>query len=179
MVSKSTPIAIVGGGAFGLSTALHLVRDGYNNISVFEQDDQIPPRPSAANDLNKIVRAEYEDPFYTDLTMVGSSRAPSTVDPPSNPNSKRSPSGKLPSSPHTSTRRVSYTASRGKPPRGRWTHSNASKPPPTTTLSLENMSCPSRKMKRSDNGSGSMTASFPVGMDTSTLSMGTHIPEMP
>ncbi|KAB8271073.1 FAD dependent oxidoreductase [Aspergillus minisclerotigenes] len=69
MVSKSTPIAIVGGGAFGLSTALHLVRDGYNNISVFEQDDQIPPRPSAANDLNKIVRAEYEDPFYTDLTM--------------------------------------------------------------------------------------------------------------
>ncbi|KAF7595993.1 hypothetical protein BBP40_003772 [Aspergillus hancockii] len=69
MVSKSAPIAIVGGGAFGLSTALHLSRDGYSNISVFEQDDQIPPRYSAANDINKIVRAEYEDPFYTELTM--------------------------------------------------------------------------------------------------------------
>jgi sarcosine oxidase/L-pipecolate oxidase len=70
MVSKSKPIVIVGGGAFGLSTALHLSRDEYSNISVFEQDDQIPPRYSAANDINKIVRAEYEDPFYTDLTMV-------------------------------------------------------------------------------------------------------------
>ncbi|KAE8394443.1 FAD dependent oxidoreductase [Aspergillus alliaceus] len=69
MVPKSKPVIIVGGGAFGLSTALELSRNGYSNISVFEQDDQIPPRYSAANDLNKIVRAEYEDPFYTDLTM--------------------------------------------------------------------------------------------------------------
>ncbi|GFF98800.1 L-saccharopine oxidase [Aspergillus udagawae] len=53
MVSKESPIII----------------DGYRNISVFEQDGQIPPRYSAANDLNKIVRAEYEDPFYTDLTL--------------------------------------------------------------------------------------------------------------
>ncbi|KAL6238692.1 hypothetical protein BDW75DRAFT_237137 [Aspergillus navahoensis] len=68
-LSKSTPIAIIGGGAFGLSTALHLVQNGYTDITVFEQDDQIPPRYSAANDLNKIVRAEYEDPFYTDLTV--------------------------------------------------------------------------------------------------------------
>lgn len=70
MVSKSSPIHIVGGGAFGLSTALHLTKDGYTNITVFERDEQIPPRYSAANDLNKIVRAEYEDPFYTDLTVV-------------------------------------------------------------------------------------------------------------
>lgn len=70
MVSKSSPILIVGGGAFGLSTALHLTKDGYTNITVFERDEQIPPRYSAANDLNKIVRAEYEDPFYTDLTVV-------------------------------------------------------------------------------------------------------------
>ncbi|BCS18274.1 NAD(P)/FAD-dependent oxidoreductase [Aspergillus puulaauensis] len=69
MVSKSSPIHIVGGGAFGLSTALHLTKDGYTNITVFERDEQIPPRYSAANDLNKIVRAEYEDPFYTDLTV--------------------------------------------------------------------------------------------------------------
>ncbi|KAL4818809.1 FAD dependent oxidoreductase [Aspergillus spinulosporus] len=68
-LSKSTPIAIIGGGAFGLSTALHLMQNSYTDITIFEQDEQIPPRYSAANDLNKIVRAEYEDPFYTDLTV--------------------------------------------------------------------------------------------------------------
>lgn len=69
-VSKSDAILIVGGGAFGLSTAYHLAQKGYTNVCVFERDDRIPPRYSAANDLNKIVRAEYEDPFYTDLTIV-------------------------------------------------------------------------------------------------------------
>ncbi|KAL3457711.1 FAD dependent oxidoreductase [Aspergillus heterothallicus] len=68
-VSKSDAVIIVGGGAFGLSTALHLLQKGYTNISVFEKDDHIPPRFSAANDLNKIVRAEYDDLFYTDLTI--------------------------------------------------------------------------------------------------------------
>jgi sarcosine oxidase/L-pipecolate oxidase len=69
-VSKTDQIIIVGGGAFGLSTALQLVQKGYSNVSVYEKDDHIPPRFSAANDLNKIVRAEYEDQFYTDLTIV-------------------------------------------------------------------------------------------------------------
>ncbi|CAG9953555.1 unnamed protein product [Clonostachys rosea f. rosea IK726] len=68
-LSKSSEIVIVGGGAFGLSTALHLTQAGFTNISIYEQDDQIPPRYSAANDLNKIVRAEYEDPFWTELTI--------------------------------------------------------------------------------------------------------------
>ncbi|KAL3951731.1 hypothetical protein ACCO45_013448 [Purpureocillium lilacinum] len=68
-ISKSDPVVIVGGGAFGLSTALHLSRAGFHNVTVLEKDTQIPPRSSAANDLNKIVRAEYEDPFYTDLTI--------------------------------------------------------------------------------------------------------------
>ena len=54
----------------GLSTALHLSRAGFHNVTVLEKDTQIPPRSSAANDINKIVRAEYEDPFYTDLTIV-------------------------------------------------------------------------------------------------------------
>lgn len=69
-LQKSDPIIIVGAGAFGLSTALHLIRNGFTSVSVFDKDDQIPPRYSAANDLNKIVRAEYEDPFYTNLTIV-------------------------------------------------------------------------------------------------------------
>ncbi|TQS32304.1 hypothetical protein Golomagni_07384, partial [Golovinomyces magnicellulatus] len=68
-VKKSDSIIIVGAGAFGLSTALYLHRDGYTNITVLEKGQQIPSVYSAANDLNKIVRAEYEDPFYTDLTV--------------------------------------------------------------------------------------------------------------
>ncbi|CAN9128857.1 nucleotide-binding domain-containing protein [Alternaria alternata] len=68
-VSKSDPIAIVGGGAFGLSTALELSTKGYTNITVFEKDEEIPSRWSAANDLNKIMRAEYEDDFYTNLAV--------------------------------------------------------------------------------------------------------------
>lgn len=67
----SPPIIIIGAGAFGLSTALHLSQTvPPDQILVLEQDTSIPPRSSAANDLNKIVRAEYEDPFYTDLTLV-------------------------------------------------------------------------------------------------------------
>jgi sarcosine oxidase/L-pipecolate oxidase len=69
-MSKSELIAIVGGGAWGLSTALHLHKSGYTNITVFETADLIPSRYSAAYDINKIVRAEYEDSFYTDLALV-------------------------------------------------------------------------------------------------------------
>jgi sarcosine oxidase/L-pipecolate oxidase len=70
VVSTSDSIAIIGSGAFGLSTALELSRKGYTNISVFEKDEEIPSRWSAANDLNKIMRAEYEDEFYTNLAVV-------------------------------------------------------------------------------------------------------------
>ncbi|KAL4731352.1 hypothetical protein ACLX1H_000318 [Fusarium chlamydosporum] len=68
-VPKSEPILIVGGGAFGLSTVVHLLRAGYKDITVLDKDDEIPSRWSAANDLNKIVRAEYEDALYQDLTV--------------------------------------------------------------------------------------------------------------
>jgi succinate dehydrogenase/fumarate reductase flavoprotein subunit len=73
-VSKSDPIAIIGGGAFGLSTALELSSKGYTNVTVFEKDDEIPSRWSAANDLNKIMRAEYEDEFYKNLAIVSCAR---------------------------------------------------------------------------------------------------------
>lgn len=69
-MDRNEPIIVVGAGAFGLSTVFHLSQAGYTNLSVFEQDSQVPPRQSAANDINKIVRAEYEDPFYTELTVV-------------------------------------------------------------------------------------------------------------
>jgi sarcosine oxidase/L-pipecolate oxidase len=69
-VSKSDSIIIVGAGAFGLSTALHLCAAGFTDITVLDKDSEVPSRFSAANDINKIVRVEYEDPFYTDLTLV-------------------------------------------------------------------------------------------------------------
>jgi sarcosine oxidase/L-pipecolate oxidase len=69
-LSKREPIIIVGAGAFGLSTALELSNRGYTNITVFEKDEEIPSRWSAANDLNKIMRAEYENDFYTNLAIV-------------------------------------------------------------------------------------------------------------
>lgn len=66
---KSSPILIIGAGTFGLSTALHLAETGYTDITVLEKDTQIPSRFSAGYDLNKIIRAEYADPFYTTLSV--------------------------------------------------------------------------------------------------------------
>ena len=70
MMNKGSPIVIVGAGAWGLSTALHLANAGYTNITVYERAEKIPSPYSAAWDLNKIVRAEYEDSFYTKLALV-------------------------------------------------------------------------------------------------------------
>ncbi|KEF55113.1 uncharacterized protein A1O9_08766 [Exophiala aquamarina CBS 119918] len=67
--NKDASIAIIGGGAWGLSTAYHLVRAGHTNIIVFERGREIPSPYSAANDLNKIVRAQYDTDFYTDLGL--------------------------------------------------------------------------------------------------------------
>lgn len=35
--SKDAPINIVGAGVFGLSTALHLARRGYKNVTMFDK----------------------------------------------------------------------------------------------------------------------------------------------
>lgn len=69
---KTIPIVIIGAGAWGLSTAYHLTNQGYTNITVFDRASEIPSPYSAAYDLNKIVRAEYEDEFYTQLALVSS-----------------------------------------------------------------------------------------------------------
>ena len=70
MARKDSPVLILGGAAWGLSTALHMLDSGYVDITVIERAGQIPSRYSAAWDLNKIVRAEYEDAFYTELALV-------------------------------------------------------------------------------------------------------------
>lgn len=68
-MNTDAKILIVGAGTFGLSTAYHMARSGYKSVVVLEAGNAIPSPLSAANDLNKIVRAEYEDPFYTDLAL--------------------------------------------------------------------------------------------------------------
>jgi sarcosine oxidase/L-pipecolate oxidase len=47
-------ILIVGAGTWGCSTALHLARRGYKNVTVFDPYE-LPSPISAGNDVNKIV----------------------------------------------------------------------------------------------------------------------------
>ncbi|KAI2469062.1 FAD dependent oxidoreductase [Annulohypoxylon bovei var. microspora] len=68
-MDKQTPILILGAGTFGLSTAYHLAKAGYTNVTILEKSVTFPPELSAGNDLNKILRAEYEDPFYAELAL--------------------------------------------------------------------------------------------------------------
>ncbi|KAH7123028.1 FAD dependent oxidoreductase [Dactylonectria macrodidyma] len=64
--SKNDPIVIVGAGIFGLSTALHLARRGYRDVTVFDRQDYDAGLYSyhkgcdaASADLNKIIRSAY------------------------------------------------------------------------------------------------------------------------
>ncbi|KAL4932544.1 NAD(P)/FAD-dependent oxidoreductase [Aspergillus undulatus] len=56
-------ILVVGGGTWGCSTALQLARNGYTNVTVFDQSP-IPSPISAGNDVNKIM--EEGSPSETD-----------------------------------------------------------------------------------------------------------------
>ncbi|CAH0043587.1 unnamed protein product [Clonostachys solani] len=69
MNDKNKQILIVGGGTFGLSTAYHLAKSGYTSVSVLERSSFIPAEESPGNDVNKIIRAEYEDPRYAQLAL--------------------------------------------------------------------------------------------------------------
>jgi len=76
-IDRSSKIVIVGVGVFGLSTALHLSRRGYNNVHVFDKQpyDQNSYANSegadaASADENKILRASYGDAkLYQDLAF--------------------------------------------------------------------------------------------------------------
>lgn len=52
-LSKQSHILIVGGGTWGCSTALHLARRGYTNVTVLDVN-HIPSPISAGHDVNKI-----------------------------------------------------------------------------------------------------------------------------
>ncbi|KAJ5164841.1 uncharacterized protein N7500_006671 [Penicillium coprophilum] len=74
--SKKSPIVIVGAGIFGLSTALHLCRRGYNDVTVLDKQpydetlySYIKGADAASADINKIVRSAYgSQTEYQDLS---------------------------------------------------------------------------------------------------------------
>ncbi|KAH8655535.1 FAD dependent oxidoreductase [Xylariales sp. PMI_506] len=60
---------IVGAGAFGASTAYHLIQK-YPEADVILIDRGSYPHPAAASwDVNKVVRADYTNPLYMDLAL--------------------------------------------------------------------------------------------------------------
>ncbi|KAH8894135.1 putative sarcosine oxidase [Thozetella sp. PMI_491] len=75
--SKTGPIIIVGAGAFGLSTALHLGRRGYTDVTVFDRQpydetlySYFKGCDAASADINKIIRAGYgSGSVYQDITL--------------------------------------------------------------------------------------------------------------
>lgn len=59
-------VLIVGGGAFGTSTAFHLAQRGYSSVTVLDRFTA-PSTDAAATDLNKVIRFDYPNPLYTKL----------------------------------------------------------------------------------------------------------------
>lgn len=66
MITPESCVVIVGGGVFGLSTALWLARSGYKNVTIFDRCElkKNHYNPSegcdgASADINKIFRATY------------------------------------------------------------------------------------------------------------------------
>lgn len=53
-LTKSSRILIVGGGTWAVSTALHLARRGYIDVTILDSYP-IPSPIAAGNDVNKIV----------------------------------------------------------------------------------------------------------------------------
>ncbi|KAI8211096.1 L-saccharopine oxidase [Colletotrichum sp. SAR 10_76] len=67
-LTKDSSIVIIGAGTFGISTAYHLAKRGYTNIRCIDRHP-VPSLDSAAYDLNKIIRTEYDEPLYTKLAL--------------------------------------------------------------------------------------------------------------
>ncbi|OJT01951.1 L-pipecolate oxidase [Trametes pubescens] len=66
-MSQTQQVLIVGAGCFGLSTAYHLLKRGYQNITVIDRSPVLPAPDAASTDINKIVRSSYADAFYAHL----------------------------------------------------------------------------------------------------------------
>ncbi|KAF9268707.1 FAD dependent oxidoreductase [Marasmius fiardii PR-910] len=67
MVFPESKILIVGAGVFGTSTAYHLLKRGFTDVTVIDRSDVLPAKDAASNDFNRIVRSSYNDPVYSKL----------------------------------------------------------------------------------------------------------------
>ncbi|TFL07169.1 FAD dependent oxidoreductase [Pterulicium gracile] len=65
---ESSKVLIIGAGAFGVSTAYHLLKRGFSDVTVVERSETVPAPDAASNDYNRIVRTSYSDRFYSELT---------------------------------------------------------------------------------------------------------------
>ena len=76
-ITKDSQIILVGAGVFGLSNALHLAKNGYKHITVFDRLDMeanhytfLEGADTASADMNKVFRAHYaEKKHYQDLAF--------------------------------------------------------------------------------------------------------------
>lgn len=69
MTSDETTYLIVGGGIFGASAAYHLKQALPASTVVLVDRASVPCESAASHDLNKIVRADYDDLFYMRLAL--------------------------------------------------------------------------------------------------------------
>lgn len=60
---KGEPILIIGGGVFGLTTALELSKRGYTHITVLDRYN-IPVPDGSSVDISRIIRIEYGNELY-------------------------------------------------------------------------------------------------------------------
>lgn len=77
---KSSSILIIGCGTWGASTALHLARRGYKNVTVLDPYE-VPSAISAGNDINKIVNSLYFPASMSPLTFPFRKAGPTTNPP--------------------------------------------------------------------------------------------------
>jgi sarcosine oxidase/L-pipecolate oxidase len=50
---KEEPVLVVGGGCFGISTAYHLLKRGFKNVTVVDRSDVLPAPDAASTDLSQ------------------------------------------------------------------------------------------------------------------------------
>lgn len=65
---ETSSFVIVGAGIFGASTAFHLSRS-FPQAKITLIDRKAPNQAAASSDLNKVVRADYDDIVYMQLGL--------------------------------------------------------------------------------------------------------------
>lgn len=56
---KTSRILIIGAGVFGVSTAYHLLKRGYKDITIVDRANELPAPDAASTDINKSTSLPY------------------------------------------------------------------------------------------------------------------------